>query len=333
MSTQDPLVIHYTNDEAWLPQISTLLKATITGHTLFFDNEIGKGNVYKVDIDWGLRIRKMQVKFHQPVVFTRDSISTSEKGYYVLIANLGEQYLETTTQHQHIKLGYTTDEGIYFSSPLLSASFSFTPEKHYHLIYIIITHERIKDFIRRQPQTQHALLESIIDKDKPLYHVEYLDAPLLHMLKDIDSDLRDDRPNNLRLHSRALDLCYQILNKVEKRNKTNTAKIHPDDITKLNQVRKQLSEGYKLECPPIEEMAKQVSMSPTKFKKLFRQMFGHSYYQFYKNVRMHKAKELLEQHKMNVSEVGYMLGYNNLSKFSRAFKDMFHTSPGKIVNT
>ncbi|MFT3705069.1 MAG: helix-turn-helix transcriptional regulator [Agriterribacter sp.] len=332
MSAQEPLVIHYTNDEAWLPQISTLLKATIDGNTLFFDNEIGKGNIYKISIDWGLRMRRMKVVFHQPVIFARDRIVQSEKGYYVLISNLGEQYLETTTADQHFKLGYTTDDGIYFSSPLLSASFSFKPGKHYHLIYIIITHERIKDFIRRQPQTQHDLLESIIDKNNPLYHVEYLDAPLLHMLREIDQNLYENRPNNLLLHSRALELCYQILNRVEKRNSKTAAKIHPDDIEKLNEVKKRLSEGYESACPPIEEVAKEIGMSPTKFKKLFKQMFGDSYYQFYKNVRMYKAKEMLQEHNMNVSEVGYRLGYNNLSKFSRAFKEKFHITPGKLTN-
>ena len=60
-------------------------------------------------------------------------------------------------------------------------------------------------------------------------------------------------------------------------------------------------------------------------------MFGDSYYQYYKQVRMHKAKQLLEQGDMNVSEVGYLLGYSNLSKFSQAFKSMFRISPGSIA--
>lgn len=34
---------------------------------------------------------------------------------------------------------------------------------------------------------------------------------------------------------------------------------------------------------------------------------------------------------MNVSEVGYLLGYNNLSKFTRAFKNVFAVTPGSIV--
>ena len=331
MSIQQPLTIHYTNDEAWLPQVSSLLKGEIDGDSMQFDNEIGKGKVYRVNIDWGLRIRKMQVVFHQPVIFERDPILHAKDGYYVLISNLGDQYLEAVTADQHFKLGYTTDEGIYFSSPLLSASFFFKPNKHYKLIYIVVTHERIKDFIKRQPLTQNSLLESIVDDNKPIYHVEHLDATLLHMLKDIDEEMCDERLNNLLIHSRALELCYNILSRVEKRNASHSSKIHPDDIKKLSEVRKLLTENYDQPCLPIEEMAKKIGMSPTKFKNLFKQMFGHSYYQYYHNIRMHKAKELLEKREMSVSEVGYLLGYSNLSKFSRAFKDKFHTNPSKVA--
>lgn len=330
MGTQEPLIIHYTNPGTWLPEVTASLKATVNKNSLSFDNEIGKGTIYKVDIDWGLGVRKMKAFFHQPVIFERDPVPDFDKGHYILLSNLGEQSIETTTTDQQFELGYTSEEGIYFSSPLLSSSFFIEPGKNYHIIYIIISHDRVKDFIARQPERQHDLLQSIIDKDKPIYHVEYLDASLLQMLKDIDEEMNDDRLNNLLIHSRTLEFCYQILSRIEQRNASDVVKIHPDDVVKLKEVRKQLSEGYKLGCPPIEEMAKRTGMSPTKFKKLFRQMFGQSYYQYYKNVRMYKAKELLEKRKMNVSEVGYLLGYNNLSKFSRAFKSKFKTTPGKI---
>lgn len=332
MSTQDPIIINYTNVGTWIPGVISLLGATADENTMSFDNKIGKGNMYKVDIDWGLGIRKMEALFHQPVIFERDAVPDHEKSYYVLLSNLSEQYLETITDNQHFKLGYTTEEGLYFSSPLLSTSFLIEPGKYYQIIYIIISHERVKDFITRQPETQHDLLQSIVDEDKPIYHLEYLDAPLLQMIKDINEEMTENRLNNLLLHSRTLELCYQILSRIEQRNTSKVVKIHPEDVKKLKEVRKQLLEGYKYDCPPIEEIAKKTGMSPTKFKKLFKQMFGHSYYQYYKNVRMYKAKELLEKGRMNVSEAGYLLGYNNLSKFSKAFKNKFHISPGKINN-
>lgn len=331
MGAPKSIRISYTNDERWFSTLVSQLKATYTEDTAHFDNEIGKGSFYKVDIDWGLQARKIEVTFRQPVIFSRKVTSHTLKGHYVLLSNLSEQYIETTTQEHEFKLGYSSHNGIYFSSPFLSATFLFQPNVLYHLIFVIITHERVKDFITRQPGVQYPLLQTIIDTNKPVYHVESLDAGLIAVLKDIDRNLTESRPNNLLLHSKILELCYKMLQKVDQRKSHNTTgRIHKEDIRKMNEVRRGLLDNYQEPCPSINEMARRTAMSPTKFKKLFKQMFGHTYYQFYKNVRMHKAWELLEQHKMNASEVAYMLGYSNLSKFSKAFKNMFSITPGKL---
>ncbi len=50
-------------------------------------------------------------------------------------------------------------------------------------------------------------------------------------------------------------------------------------------------------------------------------------YEYYQKNRMHKAKELLETTKYSVSDVGSLLGYQNLSNFSHAFKKEFGQLP------
>jgi len=330
MPAQEPLKIIYQNDDYWFPQIAPQLQAVYNDNVLSFDNEIGKGNFYKVDIEPGLRVRKIEVQFKQPVLFMRNS--TTNPGYYVIVSNLSEHYLETTTQEKVFKLGYNSENGLYFSSPFLTASYHFKPGITYHLIFVVLGYERVQSFIARQPGAQMDLLLTIIDKKHPLYHFEYMDSHFLTMLKEMDSQLNASRPNNLLLHARTLELCYYMLQRVQERQSKGSAKkIHQDDIAKLNEIKQSLMQHYQEPCPPIEQAAREAAMSPTKFKTLFRQMFGDTYYQFYKNVRMHKARELLREQKMNVSEVGYMLGYQNLSKFSKAFKDVFSIAPGEMV--
>ncbi|MBX3254043.1 MAG: helix-turn-helix transcriptional regulator [Chitinophagaceae bacterium] len=332
MGRQKSLKITYTNDEKWLPKLALQLKADYTDHTAHFDNEIGKGSFYKVDIDWGLQVRKFEATFHQPVIFGQKMETPSPKGYYVLLSNLSERYIETSSGENTCKLGYSSHNGIYFSSPFLSATFLFEPNVSYLLIFIIISHDRVRNFIARQQEPKLRFLENIINSNKSIYHAEALDAGLIAALKDIDKNLNDERPNNLLLHSKILDLCYRMLQKVDQRNNKQPAgKIHAEDVKKLNEIRRDLLDHYQEACPPIADIARKTAMSPTKFKKLFKQMFGYSYYQFYKNVRMYKARELLEQRKMNASEVAHLLGYNNLSKFSKAFKDVFSVTPGKIA--
>ncbi|HWV29151.1 MAG TPA: helix-turn-helix transcriptional regulator [Dyadobacter sp.] len=332
MPSSKPLTITYKNDDQWFAQIGPQLHAVFDEHSLTFDNEIGKGDFYRVNIDQGLRVRRVVVQFHKPVVFKRKL--THDPGYYVLVSNLSEQYLETRTGEQQFNLGYGTENGLYFSSPQLTASYTFEPGVRYHLIFIVLTYERIHDFISRQPETQQPLLRSLADADKPVYHVECLDSYSLNLLKEMDHQMHDGRGNNLLIHSRCLELCHHILQKVEERRsrKSQAVLVHPSDVQKLNEIRRALLDGYQHPCPPVHVAAQRALMSPTKFKNLFKQLFGHSYYQFYKNVRMHKARELLLTEKMNASEVGYLLGYNNLSKFTKAFKDAFAVTPGSVMS-
>ncbi|WP_426295562.1 helix-turn-helix transcriptional regulator [Dyadobacter endophyticus] len=332
MPASKPLTITYKNDDQWFAQVGPQLDATFDENSLTFDNEIGKGDFYRVNIDQGLRVRRVTARFHKPVVFKRKI--THDPGYYVLVSNLSEQYLETRTGEQQFNLGYGTENGLYFSSPQLTASYTFKPGVQYHLIFIILTYERIHNFISRQPEAQQPLLLSFVDPDRPVYHVECLDTYSLNLLKEMDKQMHDGRGNNLLIHSRCLELCYHVLQKVEERRsrKSQAAAVHPSDILKMNEIRRALLEGYQLPCPPLHVSAQRALMSPTKFKNLFKQLFGHTYYQFYKNVRMHKARELLLTERMNVSEVGYLLGYNNLSKFNKAFKDAFAVTPGSVAS-
>lgn len=117
MPLSEPLTISYKNDDQWFSQVGPQLGATFDEHSLTFDNAIGKGEFFRVNIDKGLRVRRVNVMFHKPVLFKRKI--THDPGYYVLVSNLSEQYLETTTGETQFNLGYGTENGIYFSSPQL----------------------------------------------------------------------------------------------------------------------------------------------------------------------------------------------------------------------
>lgn len=68
-------------------------------------------------------------------------------------------------------------------------------------------------------------------------------------------------------------------------------------------------------------------MSPTKLKRLFKQIFGDSIFNYYQGFRMKEAARLLKEEKLSVSDVGYELGFTNLSHFSRAFKEHIGMNP------
>ena len=73
-------------------------------------------------------------------------------------------------------------------------------------------------------------------------------------------------------------------------------------------------------------------MSPTKLKRLFKQIFGDSIFSYYQAFRMKEAARLLKE-QFSVSEVGYQLGFTNLSHFSRVFEQHTGLKPKRYSQT
>ncbi len=74
-------------------------------------------------------------------------------------------------------------------------------------------------------------------------------------------------------------------------------------------------------------------MSPTKLHRLFKQVFADSVFSYYQQFRMKEAARLLKENKMSVSEVGYQIGFTNLSHFSRVFKEHTGMNPKQYTKS
>lgn len=77
----------------------------------------------------------------------------------------------------------------------------------------------------------------------------------------------------------------------------------------------------------VADLAEQVSMSPSTFAHLFREVTGMSPYQFVKRIRLDHARGLLVEGSLNASEVAKSVGYSSLSAFITEFKRHFGVTP------
>ncbi|HZH36875.1 MAG TPA: AraC family transcriptional regulator, partial [Flavisolibacter sp.] len=82
--------------------------------------------------------------------------------------------------------------------------------------------------------------------------------------------------------------------------------------------------------PSLPALAAMIGMSETKMKQLFKQTFGASIYTYFQKVRMEEAAFLLKQGGYSVSQVGFQLGFTNLSHFSRLFESHYGITPKKF---
>ena len=59
----------------------------------------------------------------------------------------------------------------------------------------------------------------------------------------------------------------------------------------------------------------------------FKQLFGQTIFDYTQNLRMDKAKELLEKTERSITEIAFDVGYEYSSNFTTAFKRRFSITP------
>jgi two-component system response regulator YesN len=77
----------------------------------------------------------------------------------------------------------------------------------------------------------------------------------------------------------------------------------------------------------LDEVSKEVNISPYYFSKLFKEETGENFIEYLTNLRINKAKELLSATDMSMKEICCEIGYSDPNYFSRIFKKNLGVTP------
>jgi len=122
-------------------------------------------------------------------------------------------------------------------------------------------------------------------------------------------------------------MCY-VFALLTQREEFTVGGIHLNDIKAIYAIKSHLI-NHLAEPPDIANLAANANMSQPKLRKLFKQTFGKSVFNYYQSARMQRAANLLKERSFSVSEVGYHLGFTNLGHFARAFEKEIGMTPKK----
>ena len=82
----------------------------------------------------------------------------------------------------------------------------------------------------------------------------------------------------------------------------------------------------------IRELARKVAINECYLKKGFRTLVGKTIHDYQQDLRIARAKELLQKHGLSVTEVANTLGYSSISHFSTAFKRVTGMKPCELLS-
>ena len=174
--------------------------------------------------------------------------------------------------------------------------------------------------------SDNEFFRTIITSEQSILFEELLSPKIQQVAMEI---LQADFPDSLSdffFKIKAEELICLTLQELFKRENPTTHALNQIDVQKIYKVRDTILND--ITVPPVmKDLALEIGMSESKFKRLFKQIFGDSLFSYYQKFRMKEAARLLKENKMTVSEVGFTMGFSNLSHFAKVFEEHIGTKP------
>jgi AraC-like DNA-binding protein len=151
------------------------------------------------------------------------------------------------------------------------------------------------------------------------------------MLKEIFEIKDNDALNQVKRLSGIIHLVekflYSFLRQEQAALPRTVKKNDLESMQRIEQILSSRLEGF----PSLEFLAHEVFMSTSKLKNLFKQVYGHTLYDYYNKSRLQRAKELLVTGQCSIKQAGSEIGFSNLSHFAKAFRKEFGILPRDLV--
>ena len=103
------------------------------------------------------------------------------------------------------------------------------------------------------------------------------------------------------------------------------------DVRRMQQISAYLMAHY-VHTISLDEIAAEVGMNRSAFCSYFKRCKGMTFSEFVTRYRLNTACELLVHSQMQVSEICYAVGFNDVPHFNRIFRKMKHMSPREYRN-
>ena len=122
-------------------------------------------------------------------------------------------------------------------------------------------------------------------------------------------------------------LRYYYTNRIDKVNGENFAGAEQFFLKELNAL---IDANLKNSSFTVEDLAFSLEISRVQLYRKVKALLGMSVNEYINSLRLKKAKNLLQNSKLNISEIAYEVGYSSPGYFSTSFKKEYGISPKEL---
>lgn len=330
--------------------ISSLLEDFLQSKCMEFETAVHNDNIFVIANFEQTQSNYIQHIFHQGFMSVMEFLSDYSGIFATLclgsyledIADIPDSLKEIVfLLHARILCG--TNQILLFDqfdhTPLTSAEQKYIiPDKSYTLLKTALRHRDAYEISQVISDIFSEVLQFCTSH--PQWVLQIADAALLQLLASLRQDAY--------FHDDLMPTYQQFGHAMKSFFRTQDFTIHlPDILTQflltcapedepensnqiqiiLDYIDQNISQNLKL-----EDVADQVYLSPAYLGILFKKETGENFTSYVTKLRLTKAKELLMDVRLNISEIAVLVGYKNSRYFSRIFKENIGITPKEYRN-
>lgn len=326
------LELTHTDNQSMLRQMATLMGVPYNGQDFIaLRPPAGTGIIKVIDLAPELQVLLADVEFHQYFIARR---KRSHKRYFVL--HFDDVYVNDkaafTVDGEKMEIKQTRIAMARLTSNVFSNAEEVSAHARIKSVKVFFSEGWLKKYMGLDDTVDG--LQKYISLKTACFDIEPLDAEYLKLMEELWNAQQDDPLQNIFLQNRVTLLIERFFTRLaEKMKKWDGGhNISPEDMERFMRVEQLLVKDLSEKPPTIDQLAKLVTMSATRLKKGFKEMYGTGIYTYYQKARLQKAKELLLSGEYSVRDTAAATGFYNTANFATAFKKEFNILPSQLVN-
>jgi AraC-like DNA-binding protein len=318
------------NFRDFLPEFALALNTPVINNRITLPAYFGNGYFAVEELPNGLLVLIIDYTLNTSLEFER--IKSDEEYYSLRFETIrSTKEMVTRIEGDSFTEQYHERSIVYLTCSLFDLGYTASEGTYTRALSIQLPREWLARYM--QMETYDTILEEYLSLKTASLLLEPVEAKYKIILDELKTPDLGHPAIRTIAHNRIMELIELFfINLYERRNHLKVRiKATAADIANVRKAALQITQNFAKPCPGIAELSREASMSATKLKKLFKDIYDKPIYQYYIYYRMLKARGMLLSGKYAVKEVAAFLGYENVSNFTIAFKKATGILPGKLA--
>lgn len=320
---------YYTLTPEWQQQLVDFFGATlIDNKILVLPESVGQGGSYFLSLMPGISVLLIDVTFNIEVTLTRRA---TQDDFCIVYYDLSDEISYHIINNEYHKIGYRAKLGLGVVDSAVESTYIPKVGERVYSLRLFVDKKLLQE-------ASVLTMKTVDQKQTPpksantLFHYSHIDSRSKIVLHQLKHRRFSEPAFDLLLRGVAYTLFTYLMESASKLMPQHS-KLAEKDVKGLMLTERYLLEHLTEEFPGIGPLSSMAGMSPSKYKQLFKKIFGDSPNSFFLNEKLLLAQHLLENGKFKtVSEVAYELGYSKPGYFSAGYRKKFGRLPGEVLS-